>query len=75
MPEYRARLLKTIPSSRLSLLKLVADEAVLRALPLYLVGGFVRDLLLGRQAQLVFPPHGTGRSYWLFGLAFVKQRW
>ena len=43
----RQRLAAAIPPKRFSLLQKVADEAAARGLPLYLVGGFVRDLLLG----------------------------
>ncbi len=39
---------KTLYPQRLALLRLVAEEASSRGLPLYLVGGFVRDLLLGQ---------------------------
>jgi tRNA nucleotidyltransferase (CCA-adding enzyme) len=35
-----------LPPEQLSLLRLVADEAVRRGLSVYIVGGFVRDLLL-----------------------------
>ncbi|KAF0107411.1 MAG: hypothetical protein FD146_1889 [Anaerolineaceae bacterium] len=48
-PEARAnRLADALPPERLSLLRMAADESTARALPLYLVGGCVRDLLLGR---------------------------
>jgi tRNA nucleotidyltransferase (CCA-adding enzyme) len=48
-PEHalRDRLEKALPPSRLSLLKLVSSEAENRGDALYIVGGFVRDLLLG----------------------------
>ena len=36
-----------LPPEQLTLLRLVADEASARGLPVYIVGGFVRDLLLG----------------------------
>jgi tRNA nucleotidyltransferase (CCA-adding enzyme) len=39
-----------LPSGQVALLRQVADAAVTRQLPLYLVGGFVRDLLLGSPA-------------------------
>ena len=39
-----------LPPDQLVLLRMVADTAAARSLPLYLVGGFVRDLLLGRPA-------------------------
>ncbi len=42
------RLADALTPDRLSLLQTVADEAAERGLPLYLVGGFVRDLYLGR---------------------------
>ncbi|MBE3117409.1 MAG: CCA tRNA nucleotidyltransferase, partial [Candidatus Atribacteria bacterium] len=45
------RLERTLPPDYLTLLHLVADEAAARGLPLYLVGGFVRDLLLGRSVK------------------------
>jgi len=37
-----------IPPEQLTLLRLVADEASARGLPAYIVGGFVRDLLMGQ---------------------------
>ncbi len=47
-PRVRAeRLEEILPPDRLKLLRLVADEAAAQRLPLYIVGGFVRDLLLG----------------------------
>ncbi len=50
-PSERAqRLADFLPPERLSLLRTVAGEAAARSLPLYLVGGVVRDLLLGRVA-------------------------
>ncbi len=42
------RLERALPPDHLALLRLVADAAVECGLPLYLVGGFVRDLYLGR---------------------------
>jgi tRNA nucleotidyltransferase (CCA-adding enzyme) len=46
-PDARARfLVKAISPIHLSLLRMVADEAMRSGLPLYIVGGFVRDLLL-----------------------------
>jgi tRNA nucleotidyltransferase (CCA-adding enzyme) len=42
------RLEAALPPSRLSLLHLVADMAGSMRLPVYIVGGFVRDLLLDR---------------------------
>ena len=43
-----ARVDSSLSEPRRLLLKSIADEAVKRGLPIYLVGGFVRDLLLGR---------------------------
>ncbi len=43
-----ARLESAIPPRGLSVLRRIADEADGRGLPLYLVGGFARDLVLGR---------------------------
>jgi tRNA nucleotidyltransferase (CCA-adding enzyme) len=37
-----------LPLEQLTLLRLVADEASARGLPVYIVGGFVRDLLMGQ---------------------------
>jgi tRNA nucleotidyltransferase (CCA-adding enzyme) len=42
---------KTLSSPQLSLLKIVADVASARQMPLYLVGGFVRDFMLGIPAR------------------------
>ena len=39
---------KTISSDQLDLIRRVADEASALGFPIYIVGGFVRDLLLGR---------------------------
>lgn len=44
--EYRQQL-ESLPPHQLALLRLVADEAASRSLPLYIVGGFVRDLIMG----------------------------
>lgn len=44
------RLADALSPNSFSLLRMVAEEAARRGLPLYLVGGFVRDLLLGRPA-------------------------
>jgi tRNA nucleotidyltransferase (CCA-adding enzyme) len=41
---------KILPPQQLSLLRQVADAAAALGLPLYMVGGFVRDLLLGSPA-------------------------
>lgn len=50
-PEAGAhKLADSMPPARLSLLRAVASEATKSALPLYLIGGFPRDLLLGRAA-------------------------
>jgi tRNA nucleotidyltransferase (CCA-adding enzyme) len=43
-----ARLESSLSTNHLSLLRGIADEAEARGLTLYLVGGFARDLLLGR---------------------------
>jgi tRNA nucleotidyltransferase (CCA-adding enzyme) len=43
----RDGIIQVLPKEQISLLKIVADEAERRDLPLYLVGGFMRDLLLG----------------------------
>ncbi len=43
-----ARLESSLSTNHLSLLRGIADEAEARGLRLYLVGGFARDLLLGR---------------------------
>ena len=37
-----------LPPEQLTLLRIVADEASARGLPVYIVGGFVRDLLMGQ---------------------------
>ncbi|MCL4529886.1 MAG: hypothetical protein M1282_10790 [Chloroflexi bacterium] len=39
---------KTLPEPRLDLIRRVADEASALKMPIYIVGGFVRDLVLGR---------------------------
>lgn len=44
----RERLEKELPASQRALLRLVAGQAANMGLPVYIVGGFVRDLLLGR---------------------------
>jgi len=49
--ESARRLENALSSTQLSLLHTVADEAAARGLPLYIVGGFVRDLLLGWPGQ------------------------
>ena len=45
---YAAMLEKALPPSRLALLKLLADFSSRGQQPIYIVGGFVRDLLLER---------------------------
>ncbi len=45
---FADRLEKALPPARLALLKMVAQEAHRHHLPVYIVGGFVRDLLLDR---------------------------
>ena len=42
---------QTLSPQRLALLRIVAEAAATRQLPLYVVGGFVRDLLLGSPAM------------------------
>ena len=42
------KLEKVLPSERLALIRAVAEEAAAQKSPLYVVGGFVRDLLLDR---------------------------
>jgi len=49
--EIEALLAAALPKEELTLLKEIAVEAGRRNLPLYLVGGFVRDLLLGSPGQ------------------------
>ena len=46
--DFAARLRASLGAERLRLLRLVADEATQHGLPLYVVGGAVRDLVLGR---------------------------
>ena len=43
-----SRLEKALPPDRLMLLKLIAENAHAHHLPVYLVGGFVRDILMDR---------------------------
>lgn len=45
---YSQLLEKSLEAERLALLRLVREEATQRGLPLYIVGGSVRDLVLGR---------------------------
>ncbi len=40
---------RSFPEDRLDLLRLLAAQAETRQMPLYIVGGSVRDLLLGRR--------------------------
>ena len=46
-----SRLQETLPQARLALLQAVSQVAYNQRLPLYLVGGFVRDLLLDHPSQ------------------------
>ncbi|HEX9331562.1 MAG TPA: hypothetical protein VF896_06725 [Anaerolineales bacterium] len=46
---YSELLEKSLDAARLGLLHLVREEATQRGLPLYIVGGSVRDLVLGRR--------------------------
>ncbi|MGB8981046.1 MAG: hypothetical protein WCC12_04155 [Anaerolineales bacterium] len=46
--DFKSRLETTLSTERLQLLRLVANAATQRGLPLYIVGGSVRDLVLGR---------------------------
>jgi tRNA nucleotidyltransferase (CCA-adding enzyme) len=46
--DYKARLASLLSADRMRLLQLVTDESTRRGLPLYSVGGSVRDLVLGR---------------------------
>jgi tRNA nucleotidyltransferase (CCA-adding enzyme) len=47
-PNFAERLRSSLAGDRLRLLELVAEEATRQGLPLYVVGGAVRDLLLER---------------------------
>ncbi len=48
-PEAMISMLKqALPPANLALLRLVAQEAEARSLPLYIIGGFVRDLFIGK---------------------------
>ena len=51
MKYHTTDLEQSLSPEQLSLLRIVADAASTRQLPLYLVGGFVRDLLLGSPAK------------------------
>ncbi len=44
------KLKKAVPASRYVLLKIIAQKAESLNLPIFIVGGFVRDLLLGRKS-------------------------
>jgi hypothetical protein len=44
---YSQPLEKSLDAERLTLLQLVREEATQRGLPLYIIGGSVRDLVLG----------------------------
>ena len=46
--DFKSRLDSMFPVERIRLLHLAADEATLHGIPLYIVGGSVRDLVLGR---------------------------
>lgn len=43
-----AQLTKALPPNRLAIIRTIAAEAVEQKLPIYVVGGFVRDLMLDR---------------------------
>lgn len=45
---FADRLEKALPPARLALIKTIAEEALHHHLPIYVVGGFVRDLILER---------------------------
>lgn len=47
-PSYAQKLERALPPERLALLRAVAEEAAHQHMPVYIVGGFVRDLLLDR---------------------------
>ena len=51
--DIAALLKQVLPAGHLELLALIAEEAVNHGLPLYIIGGFVRDLFVG-QAGLDF---------------------
>ena len=48
MVTYTPNLLTSLPDAQLDLLRRVADQATVLGFPIYVVGGFVRDLVLGR---------------------------
>jgi tRNA nucleotidyltransferase (CCA-adding enzyme) len=47
--DFKSRIKLALSAERMRLLHLVTDEATERGLPLYIVGGSVRDLVLGRR--------------------------
>lgn len=47
--DFKSQLKLALSTERMRLLHLVADEATERGLPLYLIGGSVRDVVLGRR--------------------------
>jgi tRNA nucleotidyltransferase (CCA-adding enzyme) len=49
--DFKSQLESSLSIERLRLLHLVRDEAMPRGLPLYIVGGSVRDLVLGRRLK------------------------
>ena len=51
LPSLVSALKTTLPAKNLLLLRKIVKEAEKQSLPLYLVGGFVRDLLLGRPSM------------------------
>ena len=68
--ELRKRLEQALSPAHLTLLHRVTEEASLRLLPLYLVGGFVRDLLLDRPGldlDLVVEGDAIGLAHSLAG--------
>ena len=50
-PNYSEKLGAAMPTARLELLKVVADIACEQRIAFYIVGGFVRDLILERPSQ------------------------
>jgi tRNA nucleotidyltransferase (CCA-adding enzyme) len=46
--DFKSQLESSLSKERMQLLHLIRDEATKRGLPIYIVGGSVRDLLLGR---------------------------
>jgi hypothetical protein len=51
--KYSELLEKSLDAARWTLLRLVAEEATRGGLPLYIVGGSVRDLVLGRRSMTI----------------------